>query len=106
MEYVSLGSLNSYLKSHVINWKEMCSMAKTAAAGMKEMCSMAKTAAAGIGYLHCETFINGEKLAYCLSICNTLSNSIHYIMLYYYVMLYYYIIILCYVILKGSTSTP
>ncbi|KAF6032518.1 wit [Bugula neritina] len=45
MEYVSLGSLNSYLKSHVINWKEMC--------------SMAKTAAAGIGYLHCETFING-----------------------------------------------
>ena len=48
MEYVTLGSLATYLKNHTLTWRELC--------------SMAQTAAAGVGYLHGETIINGTYL--------------------------------------------
>ena len=46
MEYLPYGSLAAYLKTHVLTWRDMC--------------SMAKSAANGLGYLHGETFINSK----------------------------------------------
>ena len=55
MEYVTLGSLATYLKNHTLTWRELC--------------SMAQTAAAGVGYLHGETIINGMYLLICTCLC-------------------------------------
>ena len=55
MEYVTLGSLATYLKNHTLTWRELC--------------SMAQTAAAGVGYLHGETIINGMYMLIRTCLC-------------------------------------
>lgn len=59
MEYIALGDLASYLKMHTLSWRELC--------------SMAQTAAAGIGYLHSASVFNGESR---VCVCASLTLSI------------------------------